>query len=172
MWILLKFGFQKKRILITRSTIFWSCVLLVGTLTNLSYKCSLAFQVLYPSARDSGVLLPDVEADQGPQVPGVGLGDDPGAGQALQVRSRVLGHQKCLPGKDMDWFFLNSTPCMHDSKRRNIFYYSVFSSGICFLCECAWLWIFLVKVASGGMDDPAVSVLGILYPYNIWLVFL
>ena len=66
---------------------------------------SLAFQVLYPSARDSGVLLPDVEADQGPQVPGVGLGDGPGAGQALQVRSRVLGHQKCLPGKDMDWLF-------------------------------------------------------------------
>ena len=59
----------------------------------------LAFQVLYPSARDSGVLLPDVEADQGPQVPGVGLGDGPGAGQALQGRGRILRHQKCLPGR-------------------------------------------------------------------------
>ena len=57
-------------------------------------------QVLHLAAGDGGVLLPDVAADQGPQAPRVGLGDDPGAGHPLQVRGGLLGHQKCLPGQN------------------------------------------------------------------------
>ena len=46
-------------------------------------------------------------ADEGPQVPGVGLGDGAGAGQALQGRGGLLGHQKCLPGAIHSYTFLS-----------------------------------------------------------------
>ena len=74
-------------------------------------------QVLHPATGNSWVLLPDVEADQGPQVSRLGLGDGSGSGQTLQVRGRILGHQECLSGnnhflflKFTNYFFLHTLP--------------------------------------------------------------
>lgn len=130
------------------------------------------FQVLHPSARDCWVLLPDVAADQGPQVQGVGLGDGSGAGQALQVRGRILGHQKCLPGLNLLSTFLHFFVL---ACHWNLYFCLVGRLNFWNICNThkgfIWafqyypisLWMcmnfynFLVKVASGGMDDPAVS---------------
>ena len=59
----------------------------INFLTSVECVCGAlqhGMQALYPAAGNSGVLLPVVAADKGPQVPGVGLADGAGAGQRLQ----------------------------------------------------------------------------------------
>ena len=121
-----------------------------------------------------------MEADQGPQVSRLGLGDGSGSGQTLQVRGRVLGHQECLPGNNhfrflefTNYFFLHTLPLFKffcqfvDNWSFVLNMVSIFSleNMLAFLIVFKLFMHEYVsfQIASGGFDDPAVSLFTIFH---------